>query len=298
MATYNKTLSGTDYIITSGDTLSQTYGLGYFGDGSDGDAIITGSLTASRELYYNNLSITGTGSLRPNGWRIFVKETLTIETSASIHDDGNVPVGTTGGIGYTVRNYLGAASANGGGAIINSAAGGNNGAGAINTSLNSLGLPPSGGAGGTAGVRAGGNGGSATQTSPQQKWNGRLYEGRWTGGGFNGGAGGGSGGCAVANPALASGAGAAGGGIVWVAAKNVLNSGRISANGGNGAAASGSAGAAAGGGGGAGGLAYLITKSTSYGVVTADGGSGGAGVVGGGSGNPGASGSVAVVVLT
>jgi len=297
MPTFNKTLSGTDYIITSGDVLSSTYGFGYFGDGSDGDATITGSLTASRELYYNNLSITGTGSIKPNGYKIYVKETLTIQTSASINDDGNAPVGTTGGVALTARNYLGGASGGGANSILNAVASGINGGGSTNASFNSLSLPPTGGIGGTAGARAGGTGGGASQTSPHQKWNGRWYDGRWTGGAFNGGGGGGSGGCAVADPALASGAGGSGGGVVWIAAKNVVNNGRISANGGNGGNASGSAGASAGGAGGAGGLVCLVTKSTSYGVITANGGSGGTGVVGGGSGGPGSSGSVAIVIL-
>jgi len=299
MATFNKTLSGTDYIVTSGDVLSSTYGLGYFGDGSDGDATITGSFTASREFYYDNLSITGTGSFKPNGFKLYVKESLTIAASASINDDGNVPVGTTGGVLLSVRNYLGGGAGNGGNGIINAVAAGVNGASSGgNSSLNVLSLPPTGGAGGTAGVRSGGTGGSATPPSPNQKWNGRWYDGRWSGGSFNGGSGGGSGGCATADPALASGAGGGGAGVVWVAAKNVTNNGRISANGGNGGNASGSAGAAAGGGGGGGGLVCLITKSTSYGVVTANGGSGGSGVVGGGSGNPGSSGSVAIVVTS
>jgi len=297
MTTFNKTLSGTDYIVTSGDVLSSTYGLGYFGDGADGDAIITGSFSATREFYYNNLSITGTGSIKPNGYKIYVKETLTIETSASINDDGNAPVGTTGGVALGARNYLGGGSGAGGNSIINAAASGINGGGSTNASFNSLSLAPTGGVGGTAGVRAGGTGGGASQTTPHQKWNGRLYEGRWTGGAFNGGGGGGSGGVAVADPALASGAGGSGGGVVWIAAKNVVNNGRISANGGIGGNASGSAGAAAGGGGGAGGLVCLVTKSTSYGVVTANGGSGGTGVVGGGTGGVGSSGSVGIVVL-
>jgi hypothetical protein len=299
MATFNKTLSGTDYIITSGDVLSSTYGLGYFGDGTDGDATITGSFTAGRELYYNNLSITGTGSFKPNGYKIYVKETLTIEASASINDDGNVPVGTTGALLINTRNYLGGAAGGGANSIINAAAAGNNGGGSGgNSSLNVFNLAPTGGVGGTAGVRAGGNGGGAAQPSPNQKWNGRWYDGRFSGGSFNGGSGGGSGGCATADPALASGAGGGGAGIVWVSAKNVVNNGRISANGGNGGNASGSAGAAAGGGGGAGGLVCLITKSTSYGVVTANGGSGGSGVVGGGSGNAGSSGSVAIIIVS
>ena len=164
MATFNKTLSGTDYIVTSGEVLSSTYGLGYFGDGTDGDAIITGSFTAGRELYYNNLSITGTGSFKPNGYKLYVKETLTIETSASINDDGNIPVGTTGGLLINTRNYLGGAAGGGANSIINAAAGGLNGGGSGgNSSLNVSNLAPTGGAGGTAGVRAGGNGGGAAQ---------------------------------------------------------------------------------------------------------------------------------------
>jgi hypothetical protein len=295
MATYNKTLSGTDYVISSGNTLSTTYGLGYFGDGSDGDATITGSYTATRELHYNNLSVTGTGSIKPNGWKIYVKGTLTIEATADINDDGNSASGLTQGAALTGLNYLGRA-ASAGGAGRNTSGTGNPGAnGGGNHSLNVFNLAPTGGAGGGAAANVGGSAGTATQPSPNQKWNGRWFDGRWSGGAFSGGSGGG-GGALAATPGN-SGAGGGGAGIVWIAASTIVNNGRISANGGNGSDGTG-INAAGGGGGGGGGLVCLITKSTSYGIVTANGGSGGLGVNTGVNGSAGSSGSVAIVVVS
>jgi len=295
MATYNKTLSGTDYVISSGDTLSTTYGLGYFGDGIDGDATITGSFTLSREFYYNNLILTGTGSIKPNGYKLYVKETLTINSGCSINDDGNSASGLTPGAILNARNYLGAGGGVGGTGRNTSGTGNAGGGSGGNSSLNVLNLAPTGGAGGSAAANVGGSAGGAAQPNPNQRWNGRWYDGRASVAAFNGGSGGG-GGALAATPGN-SGAGGGGAGIVWIAAKNIVNSGTISANGGNGSDGTG-INAAGGGGGGGGGLVCLITKSTSYGIITANGGSGGLGVNTGVNGSAGSSGSVAIVVVS
>ena len=67
---------------------SSFYGDGLFGDGSDGDATITNTTTLLKETYYNNLTISGSGVLKPAGFRFFVKGTLTIDAGCSINDDG------------------------------------------------------------------------------------------------------------------------------------------------------------------------------------------------------------------
>ena len=47
---------------------------GNFGDGSDGDVTISTPTTLTRDMYYDNLVVTDT--LTTNGYRIFVKDTI------------------------------------------------------------------------------------------------------------------------------------------------------------------------------------------------------------------------------
>lgn len=49
-----------------------------FGDGSDGDVTLSSNTTLTHDMFYNNLTIPEGIVLDPNGWRIFVRETLTI----------------------------------------------------------------------------------------------------------------------------------------------------------------------------------------------------------------------------
>jgi hypothetical protein len=63
-----------------------------YGDGSDGDVVITGNpITLTSDMYYNNLTINSGAFLLTNGFRVFVKNTLTI--------NGAIGLGTfTGGV--------------------------------------------------------------------------------------------------------------------------------------------------------------------------------------------------------
>ena len=67
----------TDGTITSQDYLIERSRL--FGAGTDGEATgsgaISGTTTLSQDMYYNNLTVTGT--LKTNGFRVYVKGTLT-----------------------------------------------------------------------------------------------------------------------------------------------------------------------------------------------------------------------------
>ena len=284
-----------------GSALSTGFGAGYFGAGFDGNVSITGTTTLTREMHYNNLTVTATGRLKPAGFRIFVKGLLTIDSGGSIDDDGFDAVGSTAGTVLASRGYLiGAAGsgANGRNTTGNGTIG--NGSGG-NSSLNNNGVPPAGGAGGAVPLGLAGGGGSAAQPSPSQNWQSQaLYFGaRTTGGGFGGGAGGGSGGCNVGTGTATSGGGGGGGGLCWVAANSVTNNGRISANGGAGGnAVTTGDGAAAGGGGGGGGCVCLITKSQSFGTVTANGGIAGTSIGASSAAAAGTVGASVVLVLT
>jgi hypothetical protein len=297
-------------VTVAGGSTSTTLFDGAFGDGSDGNGNITGGTTTlTREWHYNNLTITGTGILKPRGHRIFVKGVLTINAGGSINDDG--VAGGTGVSGGTALSNLSTASlgagSGAGGAGRTTTGAGLAGATSSNCSTNNVAAQPIGGVGGgvSAPVVAGGTAGAAPVPTISQKWNslasiwsGRLYNGSST---FNGGSGGGGGGCDLTGGTGTSGNGGSGGGIVHIGAKTVANAGSITANGGAGGngVATGTASAGAGAGGG-GGLVTLITTTTaSFGTVTAN-----AGAVGTGAGvaptaaTVGQPGSVAILVLS
>jgi len=74
---------GTDLIIKG-------YSFNYreiFGDGSDGDVTISAPTTLTRDMVYNNLTVSST--LDTAGYRIFVLGTLTVTNGGSISRNGN-----------------------------------------------------------------------------------------------------------------------------------------------------------------------------------------------------------------
>jgi hypothetical protein len=296
---------------TPASPISTSFLDGYFGDGSDGDVTIAaGTTTLTRESHYNNLTLAANAILKPAGFRIFVKGTLTFGTASSINDDGNNGAAQVGGAGIGARGYLGGAGGAGGDGWRLVAAGIANGnAGGSSTgssSLNNANLAPTGGVGGNSSSRTGGSGGAAASVSPSQKWSGRWQDGRFSGGAFNGGGGGGGGAITITaftSGAFVSGGGGSGAGIVWVAAKHIAGGGiGFSAKGGNGANGSLGVGTGncGGGAGGAGGCVAVVCKSYTSFTVSVAGGTGGVAASSGGVATDGAAGregSSIVVVL-
>jgi hypothetical protein len=91
---------------------------GWEGDGSDGDVTISGTTTLSRDMYYNNLTVPVGNGIIPNGYKIFVKETATI--NGGIAFSGND--GSTGSTGTQYDSNTCATPNYGGapGAVLNS----------------------------------------------------------------------------------------------------------------------------------------------------------------------------------
>jgi hypothetical protein len=59
------------------DQATNTYALQFFGDGADGNVTISsGTTVLARDMYYDNLTINGTGALDCAGYRVFVKTLL------------------------------------------------------------------------------------------------------------------------------------------------------------------------------------------------------------------------------
>ena len=268
-------------------------------------AIATVNLTS--DVFYDNLTVLTTAMINPNGYRIFVKNTLTFEGLGKIFcNGGDGVVGVDGGGLGTAAGGAGGAAANTAGSLPASSAGNNGGTGSSSaptagSSTNiAKGVGVAGVAGGTGGTGVSGSGaaGGAAGTITGTVYN-KLNNfisaynffdvnpsfTQFSGSSTSGGGGGGMGSAGPNTTGGGGGGSGASGGIVWVAARKIVTSGTntyLQAIGGNGAAGGAGAGAASygsggGGGGGSGGVVVLTySRKTGSGVIDVSGGSGGA----------------------
>lgn len=295
------------------------------GDGSDGNVTVSaGTTTLTRDMYYNNLTLSGTGIIAVSGFKVFVKGILDTTSAAvgAIQANGASGGNASGATGGTVTTPPTAGSI-GTSTIGTAGANGGTGVGAQSTALTGItgngGSSNNAGAGGTSGTNAGGafRPGSAPTTSLLTRWSLVLLRGATllTGGGQ--GAGGGAGGGDGANSGGGGGGGGNGGGVVALYANIILKGSSTPAGviqalggaGGNGGTPG--AGVCGGGGGGAaggGGWVYLAYNFLAGPVVTnfiqAGGGTGGsggnglgAGALGGTGGNGGYGGRVNLICI-
>lgn len=268
-------------------------GTAVFGEGTADTTLGAGTTTLTADTYYHDLTVPNGSTLVTAGYRLFVSGTLTVAAGGAISADGAAASGLTAG----------AAGATG--SVLAGAAGGNGRTNAGTATAGSTSTSALGGAGGAGGATtsfAGATGGSAQAPAPSL--GGWLHlaaaQGRATGGAqtqWEGGGGGGGGSCENGNTGT-SGGGGAGGGVLVIFAREVDNSGTISADGGIGAdAVLGNSTEISGGGGGGGGVVFLVHREAvggTLGTVTANGGAGGAGA---GAGLSGATGSNGLVLL-
>ena len=67
--------------------------VGLYGDGSDGNvSLSSGTINLTRTMYYNSLTLSGTAVLNTNGYKIYVKGTLSLSGSAAIAQIGRAHV--------------------------------------------------------------------------------------------------------------------------------------------------------------------------------------------------------------
>ena len=228
--------------------------LARFGDGSDGDGLISvGATILTRDWYFNNLTIDGTGSLYTAGYKVFVKGVLDLSAAPhgairrSPHDGGAAAGSVAGSAGIVL-----ASQTNGGNAAASSAsAAGGTGVGAQGSSAPSAVSPGMGGrgggttatAGGGAGVSGAGGAGrnASTPTNALPFW--RVFPELLRGGsvllGGNSAPGAGSGAGDRVNAGGGGGGSGSGGGVVYVSAHTILRgagtaAGAIRSKGGNG----------------------------------------------------------------
>lgn len=117
--------TGSGAIIRS-SALSNSQG---FGDGSDGNVTISTNTSLSRDMYYNNLTVSNTFTLTPNGYRIYVKGTLTvngvIDLSGGAGTNGGNGGAASGGTGGTAGSVGSGGTGTNSGTLVGSAAGTN-----------------------------------------------------------------------------------------------------------------------------------------------------------------------------
>jgi len=279
-------------------------------DGSDGDVTITSDTTLTRDMFYNNLTIQTGVTLKPNGFRIFVKDTLylygTIDFSGKNGGNGGTNAAGIGGAGVPAGTVPGSiAGANGGRGGLGGSYSpdpGNNGINASKSLQNTNGRNGGNGGGGSGGAGAsGGTGGTATLASGVDwRWEKNyLIPYLLLDNSFQvtaGGAGGGGGGVgSIGYNAGGGGGGGASGGCIFIVAKRIVGNGSIRARGGDGGnGGNGGGGNTGGGGGGAGGnggvIIAIYNELDSQIVFDVAGGQGGAGGTGYSNGQPGQNG--------
>jgi hypothetical protein len=68
-----------NYFRANGQPLGFSNSAGLFGDGSDGNLTLSsGVVSLTRDMYYNNVTISGTGQIATNGFRVFVAGVLNL----------------------------------------------------------------------------------------------------------------------------------------------------------------------------------------------------------------------------
>ena len=220
-----------------------------YGGGQDGTVVIASNTSLTRDMYYDNLTINSGSHLNTNGFKVFVKNTLTVNGSIGIYNNASITTGTVSGTSASATNTTKA--------IGGSAAGSTYTASQIssqlmqdleNVILGGYTLPDgtinilSGGAGGENGVAgtvtpaANGSGaGTAPTTWPGQAGTLNRTAG-YPGGPGTQGANGTNGVKGTDVPAASAGVGAGGGGVVLIIAKSIVGTGSLLSQGKNGTA--------------------------------------------------------------
>jgi hypothetical protein len=263
---------------------------GIFGDGSDGDVVISGGTTTlTRTMYYDNLTIESDGVLATAGFPVYVKGICQIDAGGVMHrngiDGGDSPGSGTGGDAAAALSGGILGTSGGGGAGVDSGTG-------LNGSAVTDALGGRGSEGGEGNEASGGTGGTATDPAATDGgWNHvSSHPGYIVGpSGFTRILGGGGGGGGSEGVGAAGGGGGSGGGVLSLYAFDLQNAGTIQANGGAGGSASG--GSAGAGGGGGGGVVFVVYRLKS-GAGTIEAALGDDGAVGTASTTPGTAGEI------
>lgn len=270
-------------LLNANDSIDENKAVaqnGFFDAGLDGNVIISGTVSLTKDACYNNLTVNSGAVLNTAGFRVFVKDTLTnngtISCSGNPGGNSSGATGGTAGASLVVTNApLGTSAAGSAGANGTSSTGSNaNNVGTLAAGyLRATSITrPTGGSGGSGSAGAGGSGGNPGTTTIYIPFSKALpsanpgwYNGLLTASPNSGAPGGGGGGGDSTNAGGGGGGGGSGGGCVFICAKNLINNGLISAKGGDGgngfSPVTGNCGGGGAGAGGCGGLVYLIYRT-------------------------------------
>lgn len=306
---------------TSLQGATQTAPYRSFGDGSDGNVTISsGTTTLAQDMYYNNLTLNGTGKIDCNGYKIFIKGILdlTAAGAGAIHANGatgGAASGATGGAVGTVTVAGTMGSQNPGSAGANGTTGAGATSAGVTAQAGNGGSSNTSGAGGSgvSGAGAAGGGGQPPTSAIIRGYQTNFLRTLALIGGGSGGRGGGSGAGDGVNSGGGGGAGGVGGGTVVIFVNKIITSSSTTARaiqaiggtgGAGGTATTGDCGGGGGGTGGGGGWIY-ICYNEKFGpvinLISASGGPGGVGGngvgtgLGGGGANGGNGGSVNLI---
>lgn len=271
--------------------------LGIFGNGKDGTVTISADTNLSSDMFYDTLTVNSGKTLNTNGYRVFVKNTLTNAGTICRKPNAGAGGGSsgTGGSALPDSNTIGAPAGASSPAATNN---GNNGSNSTNVTAS---LGGNGGAGGaSSGGQTGGTGGSTgyTLTAYPLAYPACVQLVNWSRATLTANAPGASGGSGATTNLGRGGGGGSGGGCTIVVAKKIDNTGGvIHARGGDGGAGNANAGNGGGGGGGGGGgiLVVVYNELVAAGTMDAAGGIGGA--AGNGSATAGANGSAGTTII-
>lgn len=109
---YILTTHGSGADPTWNDQLTLALTNTFFGDGYDGDlSLSSGVINLNRDTYYRNITLSGTGSINTNGFRLFISNVLDLSNApiSAIQFNGLAgsnafgTTGGTGGLGLTTR---------------------------------------------------------------------------------------------------------------------------------------------------------------------------------------------------
>jgi len=295
--TINGHALSSNVVLTAADIGVSTAGnvAVFCGDGSDGNVTISTTVTLTRDMFYDTLTVSSGGTLNTAGFRVHCRTACVVNSGGTISFNGNNATANTAGSGVTAKT---AGGTNAGGAGASPTPNGSGGTSNLAASF--------GGRGGSGGGVSGSGGPSGTVTAltaaqggPTPRTLAAMTAGvtttatpvQFTGG--SGGAGGGG----TGSGGTIGGGGGAGGGVIILNAPAVTNNGTISANGGNGGNGTIGSGTGAGGGGGGGGGAVIINATSFTGTTpVANGGNGGTKV--GTSSTDGSAGAAGTVLVT
>ena len=235
-----------------------------FGDGSDGDVVISVNTTLTCDMNYKNLTINTGVTLYPDGYIIYVKNVLTV--NGFINRNGNNASYSTPGAGLPTRSVGGSGAGGVGGD------GYNIGSNGVSVSGVACSVGGDGGDGGGTIPKAGGDGGITTSCHPVVCAD--LNDIVTNASSRLGGPGGGGGGSyRTSYKHYPGGGGGSGAGVIYISASEIVinTGGGIYAVGGFGSGGSGGGG---GGGGGGACVALEYETITNDGVLDVSGGLG------------------------